>query len=780
MMALFSWVPFHRELARRVLDFEHERGRMIELHHRQVDFGLWEKPKTDAKVEKVQEPLFDIDPFSFFATFIVNRADEKRLKYLAWLKDELGLVSDAPLDVAGLPTADNQKTLLFSAAWERPADDINALWRLARPVALGEPIEPALFVRCLGVKNVALTKLTQALFWLDPNRFLPVDKKTRPLLEKDPKTNAALAELEADRTLPRYEALLDTVRARIDHDLLAVSHRAWLESTETRWKRQPATAMHGPRNYWLGGHQWGDVSQAERFKQGRIWEMGFADTDSEPRAQLAWERFRQIRAGDYVAIKGFGGNYHLTVYLVGEVVRILPGARRLELRPLDVELHDGKGFRGRGAGNQMSTVVPVKRPDVIEEIFFRRREGKGDDDGDDTLGAGLIEREEVLRHLLGALATRPLVLLAGVSGSGKTQLAARIGRAWAEGLGAEGVSGLFATLSERLGITTRDGWAHVPDAIPPDEDPDAEAADDHRFALAPVRADWHEAASLWGWLHHDKGEFHGTPALSVVLDAWRKAAAGETVNHVLVLDEMNLARIEHYGSDLLSAMERQGEPMIQLHSRHEDVPLAGEPGRTVPSRIGWPRGLRIIGTVNVDETTFAFAPKVLDRAAVLEFLDIDLERLFRDTGRSAIWSRLGPFFEAVQAATRPHALHLGYRAALEIASVVGVHLGTDPGGWEESRLGDILDLQLRNKVLPRVRGPRGAVEDVLLELLALARAGTVAAARQAMLESLRDWRDRGYPVEADGPAAAVVFPRACEKATAMLSKARFVGFTSFF
>src|SRR5205823_4057895 len=78
--------------------------------------------------------------------------------------------------------------------------------------------------------------------------------------------------------------------------------------------------------------------------------------------------------------------------------------------------------------------------------------------------------------------------------------------------------------------------------------------------------------------------------------------------HFLILDEMNLSHVERYFSDILSALE-SGEPLA-LHSGNDDI-------EKVPPRLALPANLFIVGTVNVDETTYMFSPKVLDRANVL-------------------------------------------------------------------------------------------------------------------------------------------------------------------
>ena len=457
-------------------------------------------------------------------------------------------------------------------------------------------------------------------------------------------------------------------------------------------------------------------------------------------------------------------------------------------------------------------IIPLER--AIEEI--------------DESDSPILERAAVVRALLAAINSRPLVLLAGVSGTGKTQIAKRIGLARALGMlddleGREGsaVDRQYAALVPEVVEPIGDGewvWVRMPtfeqndrseqpnetnDAAEQADQPEgddaeedgegedeSESSDDATesagidvnriFAIEPVQSDWKESSSLWGWYHPlDGGAFHGSAVLRVFLDAWQRLGPKQRASHVIVLDEMNLSRLEHYGSDLLSAMENPGEAMISLHRVGHDAPMAGGPAERVPAKIGWRAGLIVIGTVNVDETTFSFAPKVLDRAAVLEFVDVDLQRYFTEVGRLAEWKALGPWFDAVQAATRPFNLHLGYRAAREVAAVVKGELGDRVDGWDKSRLVSVLDGQLRNKVLPRVRGPRGSAEPVLVGLMALALVGAAGArSKAAELDTLA--RAGWLGEEAAAVRASLQAGSAAEKAWQMLMRLRDVGFTGFF
>jgi hypothetical protein len=94
-----------------------------------------------------------------------------------------------------------------------------------------------------------------------------------------------------------------------------------------------------------------------------------------------------------------------------------------------------------------------------------------------------------------------------------------------------------------------------------------------------------------------------------------KAISNPLKPFFLILDEMNLSHVERYFADFLSSMESK-EP-IKLHDSAEE--LKTEDGISIKGKIEWPTNLFVIGTVNIDETTYMFSPKVLDRAHVIEF-----------------------------------------------------------------------------------------------------------------------------------------------------------------
>lgn len=170
------------------------------------------------------------------------------------------------------------------------------------------------------------------------------------------------------------------------------------------------------------------------------------------------------------------------------------------------------------------------------------------------------------------------VILSGLSGTGKTQLALKYARA---------VHGLTSS-----------------------------TATDPLLFECPVRPEWTDPTGLTGYYDVLTNRY----VVPTFLEAVLVATAHRDSPVFVILDEMNLARVEYYLSDILSAIETRGA--LQLHSN--GVPLEGTTGASVRAEIPLPSNLFIIGTINVDETTNPVSDKVLDRASVIDMSAVDV------------------------------------------------------------------------------------------------------------------------------------------------------------
>jgi 5-methylcytosine-specific restriction protein B len=223
-----------------------------------------------------------------------------------------------------------------------------------------------------------------------------------------------------------------------------------------------------------------------------------------------------------------------------------------------------------------------------------------------------------------------------------------------------------------------------------------------------------------------------------------KQDEGNAQPYFVILDEMNLAHVEYYFADFLSVLEsgRNKEGWTKESLRLERI-----------GNLPLPPNLYIIGTVNIDETTYMFSPKVLDRAFTLEFREVDFGN-YPPEGTDKSWTpeqteklrqniledlRNGGNFCAVVAdkdevkkalqdlgdkkkleelnrTLQPYDLHFGYRVLDEIALFVqnATKVPDDVGKLDED---EALDYAVLMKVLPKFHGPRQKLEKPLRELL---------------------------------------------------------------
>lgn len=299
------------------------------------------------------------------------------------------------------------------------------------------------------------------------------------------------------------------------------------------------------------------------------------------------------------------------------------------------------------------------------------------------------------RYILSLLA-KPFVILTGNSGTGKTRIAMQ-----------------FANYLEKKN-----------------------EAGSANHLLIPVGADWTDNTKILGFCNPLKKEYQSTPVLDFILLAEQNPA----IPFFLILDEMNLSHVERYFSDFLSAME-SGEP-IPLYKKDEETDSA------IPEKITLPKNLFVTGTVNIDETTYMFSPKVLDRANVIEFkpemkavLDNVLSESEKDEMKPAEPGTAEGFME-LAAKVRSNTIPAKLQSELEkIKSVLeAVYKILEKSGFEfafrtakeirlyafasyetcrdktEFNVNSVIDQQIVQKILPKIHGNKRQIGSLLAEL----------------------------------------------------------------
>ena len=143
-----------------------------------------------------------------------------------------------------------------------------------------------------------------------------------------------------------------------------------------------------------------------------------------------------------------------------------------------------------------------------------------------------------------------------------------------------------------------------------------------------MRSDWRDGKAPIGYHNPLSGEYVRTDFLDFVISAADDYTAGNRNAFFVILDEMNLAHVEYYFADVLSVIEscRHPDDHELAGWTVEGIPLAvGEEDADLPETLHLPPNLYIVGTVNMDETTRPFSPKVLDRAFTIELTDVSFQ-----------------------------------------------------------------------------------------------------------------------------------------------------------
>lgn len=315
---------------------------------------------------------------------------------------------------------------------------------------------------------------------------------------------------------------------------------------------------------------------------------------------------------------------------------------------------------------------------------------------------GLLYSKNLIKRFAFSLMSKRFLILSGLAGSGKTQLALAFASALVKNK-------------------------------------------DKQMCVVSVGADWTNREPLLGFPNALQPEKYVKPesgVLDLLIEANRKENADKPF--FLILDEMNMSYVERYFADFLSAMESREKICLWNSNTDSDKEIDG-----VPQRIDLPKNLFIIGTINVDETTYMFSPKVLDRANVIEFKISSKEmgeflQEMREIDRDSIIGKaagmgadfvakackkdlaqdgeavemLQKFFDELKNVNA----EFGYRSATEIFRFIcqaKANDDTDKKMTDE----EILDAAIVQKLLPKLHGSRKKLEPVLAQLWKLCFTG---------------------------------------------------------
>ena len=359
-------------------------------------------------------------------------------------------------------------------------------------------------------------------------------------------------------------------------------------------------------------------------------------------------------------------------------------------------------------------------------------------------GCGFRFSKAEIANFYLALRAKPFVILAGISGTGKSQLPKQFAKA--------------------IGMSS------------------------DQVRMIAVSPDWTDGSDLIGFTNLNSKFIPKDLTLAI-----QAAQRDPQRPYFFILDEMNLARVEHYFSDFLSVIETRERTNGTITTRpllRREV-LNGSTNSEEFQGVSWPENLYLIGTVNMDETTHAFSRKVLDRANSIEMNEVDLQwptiaqamqplsdvnndlfktlyiasREIDEKQRETLKDDLTLLIE-VNAILEKADLHFAYRVRDEVAFYLLMNRDFGLMSPEEA-----MDYQLMQKVLPRIHGSSERIQTLLLQLLNRL-AGLDLATRELDLDDVTN-KVNGHL------AAGARYPRSIRKIMFMLRRFDEDRFTSF-
>ncbi len=320
-----------------------------------------------------------------------------------------------------------------------------------------------------------------------------------------------------------------------------------------------------------------------------------------------------------------------------------------------------------------------------------------------------VLKTDFARRYITSLLAKPFVILTGNSGTGKT----RISKQFAEYLEWESDEG-------------KKNWV-----------------------IIPVGADWTDNTKILGYYNPLAEDGNGKYEKTKIVELIEEANRHKEIPYFVILDEMNLSHVERYFSDFLSHMETPDTPFeLEGYTR----------------RLDYPENMFVVGTVNIDETTYMFSPKVLDRANVIEFkpqkedvfkvfsaagtvgkmvpvndgsaqaflklakeirtgkfaVDEDLTHYYTDVDGDFTGSNLDyveGVFSDIYEIVQKYDFEFAFRTVKEIRNYIAA--AYELLEKTEFNLNQIIDEQLLKKILPKIHGNKKEIGQMLEELTGL-------------------------------------------------------------
>ncbi|MGM0613764.1 MAG: MrcB family domain-containing protein, partial [Bacteroidota bacterium] len=542
MNEYFTWVNTHKELVAYLQTKENSQKELIELLK-----SIGVQPFKDKSTPSGYDiELEEIDPFTFFC-YIYKYGSKKRLQLLQAIAQKLQF--ENPTDDKGIPSAQAQKVWLFPYKFARKNNEIPRLWRFFNK-ALNDTITDSDFDDILTINSVGRTKITEVLFYISPEKFLPINGPIKSYIESEYAISTNF------KSFTEYRELLTKIEHTANIPFYKLSYQAW---------------------EWNNGNN--SKHNISNYSQQLLAFLEQAKTDN-----LKTKHFIQSYKGTEVKVS-FGQGVSARIPWISFLKK--PNTTSKGIYPVYLyykELNTLILAYGVSETNNPRARWDIQNPKTISEYFYENGLGKPDRYGNSFIykvydvenlpdeevinndldnlitfylnnmvqkrvvkdesklfdrqsfthsleNAGLLFNSKLVLRFISSLLTKPFVILSGLSGSGKTKLA----QAFVQ-------------------------WI---------------CQNDSQYCILPVGADWTNREPLLGYPNALKPDEYIKPdnqALDVIINANNHPE----LPHFLILDEMNMSHVERYFADFLSVMESKGE--ISLYAE-------GTVNNGVPSKL---------------------------------------------------------------------------------------------------------------------------------------------------------------------------------------------------
>lgn len=306
----FSWLRTHRELVEKLSKMRDRQTVLIDVLLRVGINGLHDETRPGKRKQ-----LDVIDPFTFFC-YIYKHRGSKRVEVLQKVAKEMNVF--IPDDDSGIPAVNALSTCMFPYEYQRKYDEINKLWDFFEHL-LQDKISDAEFISILDIRGISFAKITEGMFNILPEKYLPINGPTKAYLK---------GVLNIDSKFSNYSQYLDIlhkVQSKKDLPFYELSHESWKWNSEQDGDEMKKDEEHkvnswlyapgGQADHWeefrdlgimgLGWEELGDLSNYDsKEKIEKALEKNYAEKDNHQSSTLIVYQFKEeLSIGDIIFVK---------------------------------------------------------------------------------------------------------------------------------------------------------------------------------------------------------------------------------------------------------------------------------------------------------------------------------------------------------------------------------------------------------------------------------------------------------------------------------------------